>query len=71
MSQRVGFSSTFSNSPELSTIRATAVPSNKPKVVAEKARNENPLIISSMAIINQPKPKPIAIPMSPAYCKFW
>jgi hypothetical protein len=38
------------------------VPSNKPKVVAEKARSEKPFSISSTAINNPPKPKPISMP---------
>ncbi len=45
--------------------RATTVPSSRPKVVAEKARSEKPLSISSMAIISQPKPKPMTMPMNP------
>jgi len=36
------------------------------RVIAEKARKENPLSISSNAIISQPKPKPIITPSSPA-----
>ena len=49
---------------------ATTVPSNSPKVVAEKARNEKPLSISSTAISSQPKPKPITIPMTPLQDRF-
>ena len=42
--------------------RATTVPSSSPNVVAEKARSEKPLSISSTAIISQPKPKPMTMP---------
>ena len=42
--------------------KATNMPSSKPKVVAENARSEKPLSISSMAIISPPKPKPIIMP---------
>ena len=41
------------------------LPSSSPKVVAEKARREKPLSISSIAIMSQPKPKPIIIPSRP------
>ncbi len=41
-----------------------AMPSSRPKVVAEKARSEKPLSISSMAISSQPKPKPMTMPTS-------
>ena len=43
---------------------ATTVPSSRPKVVAEKARSEKPLSISSRAISSPPKPKPMTMPNS-------
>src|SRR5581483_4890212 len=46
---------------------ATMVPSSRPKVVAEKARKEKPLSISSMAISRPPKPKPAVAPSKGLY----
>ena len=44
---------------------ATSVPSSRPKVVAENARSEKPLSISSTAINRPPKPKPMIMPIHP------
>ena len=44
---------------------ATTVPSSSPNVVAEKARRENPLSISSTAMSRPPKPKPMTMPIVP------
>ena len=48
---------------------ATSVPSSRPKVVAEKARSEKPLSISSTAISRPPKPKPMTMPINPLWLK--
>src|SRR5581483_11899017 len=67
INQRVVCSGTYSKRPEWWMRSATMVPISRPEVVAEKARKEKPLSISSMAISRPPKPKPAVAPSKGLY----